>query len=128
MKILFLTILAHLVADFTLQGWFCNAKQKAWWMLECKKFKVDFNDYKHDYKVALFLHSLYWSIIVLLPTLFLSKICNEDLVFLLIINTAVHYFIDNEKANKRTINLLLDQLFHFLQLLMIILTAYSQRG
>lgn len=127
MKLILLTILAHLVADFTLQGWFCNAKQKVWWLIECEKFKVDFEDYKHDYKVALFLHSLYWSIIVLLPALFLSKISNETLLFLLVCNTLIHCGIDNEKANKGTMNLFVDQLFHFIQLTIIILTAFAWR-
>ena len=127
MKLILLTILAHLMADFTLQGWFSNAKQKAWWMLECKKFKMDFEDYKNDYKVALFLHSLYWSIIVLLPSLFLSKISDTSLLFLLVFNTVGHYIVDNEKANNRTIDLFFDQLFHFIQLSIIVLTALAWR-
>lgn len=66
--------------------------------------------------MALFIHSLSWSIMVILPLLFVSS----NIFFLLgalLINTTIHYTIDGNKANKFKINLIQDQLIHFAQII-----------
>lgn len=125
MKLILLTILAHLVADFTLQGWFCNAKQKIWWEFECKRYGVDFHKYRNDYLMALFLHSLYWSIAILIPAIFIYDLPNEKIMMLLFYNTTVHFITDHLKANRMVINFVQDQFLHFIQIAatLIIITS-----
>ena len=87
-------------------------KQKKTWLDH-----EDYSDkYKNDYKMALFIHSLSWSIMVILPLLFVSS----NIFFLLgalLINTTIHYTTDDNKANKFKINLIQDQLIHFAQII-----------
>lgn len=112
-----LMVLGHLFADYTLQGWLANGKQKSWWknaVHDCKWLK-----YRHDYIAALICHALYWAIIVCLP-LYDSQYFS---VFILA-NAAVHACIDNEKANVHAINLVQDQLLHVFQIVST-LTMYE---
>lgn len=50
--ILITMIFCHIVDDYYLQGWLASAKQRSWW----EKNAPD-NLYKHDYLMALFMHS-----------------------------------------------------------------------
>lgn len=116
----------HLVADFTLQGWLADAKQKSWWeWMAREKRGVDLAEtgYALDYIAALLCHALYWSIAVFAPTFW----GHRYMLWAVIINTVVHAVIDDRKANRFTISLLVDQLLHFLQIFvtwrMLILTA-----
>ena len=65
-KILFIviTILAHLLDDFFFQTILSNMKQKSWW-------KQNYTDeqYKNDYKMALFCHSLEHSCMIMIPSI-----------------------------------------------------------
>jgi hypothetical protein len=115
-KLILLTILAHLVADFTLQGWFSKAKQKIWWKAECKRHGVDFHKYRNDYLMALFLHSLYWSIAILIPAMFMYNLPNKMIVLLMFFNTFLHFMTDDLKANRMVLNLVQDQFLHFIQI------------
>lgn len=104
-------ILAHLVADYTLQGWLADGKQKSWWRKACGGEVPD--KYRNDYKAALLCHSIYWSILVCAP------LCSWDWFFAAVAaNSAVHYFVDDLKANKLKINLVQDQLCHLGQILL----------
>jgi hypothetical protein len=116
MKLILLTILAHLVADFTLQGWFCKGKQELRWIAECKKHGVDFSKYRYDYIVALILHSLYWSIAILIPAMFMYNLPNKMIVLLMFFNTFLHFMTDDLKANRMVLNLVQDQISHFIQI------------
>lgn len=116
MKLILLTILAHLVADFTLQGWFCNGKQELWWKTECERYGVGFYKYRNDYLMALFLHSLYWSIAILIPAMFIYNMPNEIIASLLFYNIIVHVITDHLKANRMVLNLVEDQILHFIQI------------
>ena len=116
MKLILLTILAHLVADFTLQGWFCKGKQELWWKEECKKYGVDFYKYRNDYLMALFLHSLYWSIAILIPAMFMYNLPNKMIALLMFFNTFLHFMTDDLKANRMILNLVQDQISHFIQI------------
>lgn len=51
---------AHLITDYTLQGWLAEGKQKSWWD------KISNGNlppkYRYDYIAALICHALYWSV------------------------------------------------------------------
>ena len=106
---LMLMILCHLLADYPLQGWLAQAKSKSYWENADDKNK-------RDYIPALVCHCAMWGILVFLP---LTFFCDEFGWFWLALptNIAIHYVVDNLKANKRAINLWQDQLIHFMQIL-----------
>lgn len=60
-KILLLMLLCHIIDDFVLQP-IClsKLKQKDWW----EKHIYENVMYKDDYKMALFIHSMSWSIMI----------------------------------------------------------------
>lgn len=108
--ILVLMLLGHLVADYTLQGWLADGKQKSWWK---KAFGGEIPDkYKHDYIAALVCHSLYWSIFVCAPFY-----ASTWFFYAILVNTAIHAIVDDLKANRMKINLIQDQLLHLVQIL-----------
>ena len=109
--ILVLMLLVHLVADYTLQGWLADGKQKSWWDKICGGKVLE--KYRFDYIAALVCHALYWSIFICAPfyasTWFLLAI---------VLNTVVHAIVDDLKANRHKINLIQDQLLHLVQILL----------
>lgn len=112
-----LMILCHIIDDFVLQNVLAKLKQKDWWTAQ-----PEYNElYKDDYKMALFIHSLEWSIMINLPLIFLFGFGGLGLFISVAINTAIHYFVDDAKANKKTINLVLDQEIHFCQVFLTLL-------
>ena len=111
-KLLLLMILMHIVDDYYLQGILASMKQKKWW----EKQEGYTSLYKNDYKMALLMHSMSWSIMLLIPAIFLFNIQEYVLLTLFLFNTLIHYIIDNEKANKLRINLMVDQTFHIMQI------------
>lgn len=105
-------ILLHIIDDFVLQP-IClsKLKQKSFW----EPYVKNNENYKFDYKVALVIHALSWAIMIHLPLMVIGT--NEYIVLLsVIINTAIHAYIDDKKANKLNINLLEDQLIHLFQI------------
>lgn len=106
-------IFCHIVDDYYLQGILANLKQKSWW-----EKQENYNDYyKFDYIVGLLMHSLSWAFMIMLPiALYLHF--QIDWVFSLTfaINAIIHCIIDDFKANKKTINLVLDQSAHIVQI------------
>lgn len=112
--LLIFMIFAHIIDDYYLQGWLASAKTKNWW----KKNAPD-KLYSKDYIMALFCHSLSWSIMVFLPILIYSLYNQIDLnwfYLVLPINLIIHAIIDDLKANKFKINLIIDQNIHFIQI------------
>lgn len=112
--ILILMFFAHIVDDYYLQGWLASAKQKKWW----EKNTPD-KLYKFDYIMALFCHTLSWSIMIFLPILVYSLINNVNLNWFYLaipINLIIHMIVDDLKANKFKINLIVDQSIHFIQI------------
>lgn len=107
--------LCHILDDFVLQP-IClsKLKQKSTWKDYPKM-------YENDYKMALFMHSLSWSIFINLP-LFLIMSSTFILVSV-ILNGTVHYLIDDIKANKGKINLIEDQTIHIIQIITTWLVA-----
>jgi len=112
--ILISMIFCHIIDDYYLQGWLASAKQKSWWIQNAS------NDlYKNDYLMALFCHSFSWSFMIQLPILIYSFYTHLFIwsIILFIINLIIHAFIDNLKANKLKINLIQDQIIHFIQII-----------
>lgn len=110
-------IFCHLIDDYFFQGIFASLKQKAWWKKACADDGLNFEKYKNDYKMALFEHSLEWSIAIIIPIMFLCNIPGWILLLSVVINTIIHYITDNAKANQLRLNLIQDQLIHFLQII-----------
>ena len=113
-KILLFMILLHIIDDFVLQPIsLSNLKQKKWW----KKQEGYSDKYKDDYKVALAIHSISWSIMIHIPLVIMFPSLGQ-LVLLIsfIVNAVIHYYIDDLKANKLKINLFEDQMVHFWQI------------
>lgn len=113
--VLLLMIFFHIVDDYYLQaiGPLASMKQKKWWE-ENYPQKI----YKYDYLVALLMHSLSWAFMVMLPiSIYRSLDIDGVFVILFIVNTAIHAFTDNAKANWLLINLSVDQSVHIFQIL-----------
>ena len=110
-KLLLLMIFAHIVDDYYLQGILAQMKQKKWWINQ-EGYKPL---YKNDYKMALLMHSMSWSIMILIPSMFLIGINPYLLLGAFVCNTAIHYYVDDLKANRGKINLIVDQTVHLMQ-------------
>ena len=108
--ILFVMIFAHIVDDYYLQGILASLKQKSWWENQ-KSYKPM---YKYDYIVALIMHAFSWSFMVSLPILYLGF--TKWISIVIILNTIIHGIVDNLKANKGKINLIVDQSIHIIQI------------
>lgn len=142
LELILMCILLHLFADYTLQGWLASGKQKAWWneqinkMLEAYKaahHDVVVNEYNRtriedehnrlkckyglDWAMAMFEHSLYWTLVTFAPIIFLNRVNDWVILGVVVINTIFHCVIDDLKANKLVINLVDDQMFHFAQII-----------
>ena len=113
-------ILCHIIDDFVLQP-IClsKLKQKDWWFDNIKEYKK-YELYKNDYKMALLIHVLSWSIMIHLPLMFI-KVNEIVLTISIIINCIIHYIVDDLKANKYKINLITDQSIHLIQIILIYL-------
>lgn len=110
--ILITMIFCHIVDDYYLQGWLASAKQRSWW----EKNAPD-DLYEHDYLMALFMHSFSWTfMIMLVPTLYVLICDGEYHPLAFVFNVLIHMFVDNLKANKKSINLIVDQLIHLSQI------------
>lgn len=111
-------LLAHIIDDFVLQP-IClsKLKQKEIW----KKYNKETNNlYENDYKVALFIHGLSWSILVHLPIIFYFGLYNSVVVFFSVLfHAIIHSVVDDYKANKKRISLIYDQYAHFGQICIV---------
>lgn len=111
-EFLLLMVFSHIVDDCYLQGWLASAKQKEWW-----KKNAPQPLYKHDYLVALLMHSISWSTMIMFPILFHNFfIITYKFLFMWLFNVVIHFITDNEKANNKSINLIQDQLIHMIQI------------
>lgn len=112
-------IFLHIVDDYYLQGRLASAKQKSYWEQNAPD-----ELYKHDYIMALLMHSFSWAfMIMVVPSVYtLINTTNTNNVSLVIalfflINLCIHMVVDNSKANLKKINLVQDQLCHLVQIL-----------
>lgn len=110
--ILLAMIFLHIIDDYKLQGILASMKQKKWWE-EQKEFK---KLYKYDYIPALIEHSFSWTFMIMLP---IAIVLHFDIgwwAIAYVVNMIVHAFVDNLKANKFKINLVIDQTIHIVQI------------
>ena len=114
-------IFCHIIADYNLQGWLASAKTKYYW----KKNAPD-PMYALDYGCALLMHSFAWSFMIMLPIMIANNFV-IDLAFTitLVANLCMHMYVDDLKANKKRINLWVDQLIHIMQ---IVVTSWILVG
>lgn len=112
--IVLMMIFCHIVDDYYLQKGLLNClKQKSWWR-EQNGYK---DLYKYDYIVGLIVHSFSWAFMIMLPIAFtMSFNITPFFVYILLTNMTVHGIIDDMKANKRLINLWIDQIAHLCQI------------
>lgn len=107
-----LMLFCHIVDDYYLQGILASMKQKKWWQKNAPREK-----YKFDYIVALLMHSMSWSFMIMLPVaIYCGFNVGGQFFFFWLTNALIHAFVDNEKANEFSINLITDQLIHALQI------------
>ena len=110
-------VLCHIIDDFVLQNKFAFLKQRTWWIKACNDDGLPYEKYKNDYIMALFEHSLEWSIAIMLPIMFLCNVSGWLILGSVIINTIIHFIVDDAKANQLRLNLIQDQLIHFIQII-----------
>lgn len=115
--VILLMIFFHVVADYNLQGWLASAKQKFYWEQNAPE-KL----YKYDYIMALIMHSISWTFMIMLPIAYVQQF-NIDGPFLILFigNVIFHAIVDHMKANLKLINLWQDQLMHMFQIGMTVL-------
>lgn len=117
MKILlFLSmVFLHIVDDYYLQGILAQMKQKSWW----EKNAPD-ELYKNDYKIALLEHAFSWTFMIMLPIALFMMYSREYFVvsysICFVINWIIHAIVDDLKANKKIISLVIDQSCHIIQI------------
>lgn len=106
-------IFMHIIDDYCLQAsCLCDLKQKSFWERNAPQ-----SMYKYDYIWALLMHAFSWSFMIMLPcAVSLSFNVGWGFVFFLIFNTLLHAIIDDVKANKKFINLWIDQICHLVQI------------
>lgn len=111
--ILLTMIFFHIVDDYRLQGVLASMKQRQWW-----KDNAPDHMYKCDYIMALIMHSFSWTFMIMLPITLGAMLCYFDKWSILpyVINMIIHAIVDDLKANKRKINLIVDQTIHLLQI------------
>lgn len=118
---LFCMIAMHIIADYCLQGILANMKQESWW-----KKNVPDKLYEHDWIMALLIHSFFWSFCIMLPIyVAYGYTWNGKMTMFLVVNTLTHMYIDNEKANNHSTNLIIDQIFHMIQIIWTWFVFYS---
>ena len=118
--ILFCMVFMHVLSDYNMQGILAQMKQKAWWIKNCPSPEDNPEMYANDYKIALAMHAFAWSFAVMIPLAAHLLVTGTGITgvffFMLVMNTMIHYVIDDMKANWGTINLRTDQTAHMLQI------------
>lgn len=116
-------IFLHCIADYFIQGILASMKQQSWWEKQAPT-KSEFlrSKYKFDYKPALLAHSIEWAFVIMIPSFITMWIHVYETAYSIPwiiffdLNVVFHYLIDDAKANKFKINLIEDQILHFIQL------------
>lgn len=107
MIVFILMLLAHIFADFHLQGILADMKQEQWW---------NNSKNKYDYLAALAIHSAEWTLWMMIPLLLLPHLDLGIFLLLAALNIVVHSLTDNSKANYKDISLIQDQIIHLAQI------------
>ena len=107
-------IFLHIIDDYKIQqGILASMKQKKWWE-EQKEYK---SMYKYDYIPALIEHSFSWTFMIMLPIAVMLRFNISWWVIAYVANMIIHAFVDDLKANKFKINLVIDQTIHIVQII-----------
>ena len=114
--ILLAMIQCHIIDDYYLQGILAKMKQKKFWQENAPQ-KL----YKSDYVCALITHAFSWTFSIMLPIMVVWHYGNISLkwwgfIGVFALNWIIHAIVDNAKANKLKINLIIDQLIHMFQI------------
>ena len=111
--ILLSMVFLHIIDDYTLQGILASMKQKQWW-----KNNAPNPLYKYDYIMALFMHSFSWTFMIMIPISIAAMMYYTFKwnILAYIINMIIHAIVDDLKANKKKINLIVDQAVHLIQI------------
>ena len=109
---LFMMIFAHIYDDYYKQGILASMQQRAWWQENAPDAM-----YRFDYIAAMIAHSFSWAFMITLPIAIVqySRISPLNYCVVLLSNMAIHAIIDDLKANKKKINLIVDQSAHLVQ-------------
>lgn len=117
MTLLFM-VFFHIIDDFYLQGILASMKQKAWWKKQESYCKL----YENDYITALATHAWSWTFMIMLPIAFnLGFTFTPFYLWAFQANFVIHAITDHLKANKKKINLCIDQSIHLMQILITFL-------
>lgn len=113
LAIFVLMFICHYFADFVFQGQIALYKQKSWW-----KDNYPDKKYKDDWLISLLIHSVFWTLAILTPSI-LFGVLNNVIYFALLLsfNSIYHAFVDHLKCNKLCINLVTDQVCHVVQII-----------
>lgn len=113
-SILLAMIFCHIIDDYKLQNpVLCDLKQKSWWDRQPNMA----DKYKHDYKIALAMHGMSWSFMIMLPLMIWQQFDIRPWFALTwAVNAVIHSVIDDLKANKGKLNLVQDQCLHLIQI------------
>lgn len=115
--ILLSMLFCHIIDDYKIQGILSSLKQRDWWIKNAPG-KL----YKHDYIMALIEHSFCWTFSIHLPILIYSLVSANSIVCAYIVtfllNVICHAITDDLKANKKKINLIVDQFIHLGQIIL----------
>ena len=111
-------IFMHIVDDFYLQRILASMKQRKWWVDNVPS--GEFAMYQYDYIWALIMHGFSWAFMVMLP-IAINMSFQVDLRFVgcMFAHALFHAVVDDMKANKKIINLWIDQFLHMIQIFFI---------
>lgn len=108
----------HIVDDYRHQGILAQMKQRDWW-----KENAPDELYKNDYIMALFEHAFSWTVAIHIPVIVYLYLntgsLNAYLIGLFVLMWVMHAVVDHLKANRHSINLVTDQVFHICQILLV---------
>ena len=109
-----LMLFLHVIDDFCLQPIILNKlKQKSWWEANAPD-----RMYRNDYRMALAAHAFSWAFSAMLPVALYFRL-DPPMPFyaVMMANAALHYVVDDMKANRHALNLVIDQSIHVFQIL-----------
>lgn len=106
--------LMHVIGDSIFQSITLSMKKR-------KYYWKDYNDYRNYlYIFYLLLHSFIWSTTIHFSLILIMgiKIITRMFIISYIINILLHSVIDDMKANRKMIGMIIDQFLHSLQILL----------
>ena len=115
MKVLLCMIFLHLLDDYKIQGILADLKFRDWWINN----RLTQKKYDKDYIIALIEHGFMNSFLIHIPVYIWYTKNMVVLTIGILLSTIFHAFVDNKKANERSINLIQDQLSHIVYIILI---------